>query len=463
MAASLIGVLVIQYIVVDRTIRRYQWQVDERIRAALQHVVEDLEELTSERGFITNPEVLALVKLQQDSFVRIETAIEIRDSMAIGKLQHTPLIQSSDLTGDSAVTSDINKHVKSLTVSAVHLPNSTELNLRELVSQHRIDSVLRSHLSATGMNIEHEYHIRGPGIEIMCMSDKPREYRGKKYQVLLFPSQHKGGPVVMELYAFYWQGISAEVVYTIIASSILSLLVFLSFFLALRAMNAQKRLSEVKSDFINNMGHEMKTPLASIGLSASTLLAGKGQGLERYTDIIGEEVGRMNELVDRVLDSARAENGQMLFRPELTDVNNTVYQTINMINSGLNNPSRTVSLSGEISQHIQADPLLLRTAVTNLVENAIKYSTEPVQVILEETDQSIAIRVVDLGIGLDKKEQKRVFDRFYRVPQGNTPVTRGTGLGLYYVQKIADQHNGEIRVSSKKGKGSTFTLIIPKK
>lgn len=248
---------------------------------------------------------------------------------------------------------------------------------------------------------------------------------------------------------------------------LLCVLVFLGYvvFVILR----QKRLSEVQKDFVNNMTHEFKTPLATIQLSAEVLknpdIINKPQRLLNYATIIDNEASQLALQVERVLQMAHAEKGEIQLRKEqivwqdlLRDVSNNFEHMLlkNEAKIRLDMPEQAVVFSG--------DKLHLKNAVSNLVDNALKYAAEnpEITIRLKESHREIRVEVSDNGIGIDKAHQKMLFRRFYRVPTGNIHDVKGFGLGLNYVRIIARAHGGEANCNSKVGKGSIFSLIFPK-
>lgn len=248
---------------------------------------------------------------------------------------------------------------------------------------------------------------------------------------------------------------------------LLCVLVFLGYvvFVILR----QKRLSEVQKDFVNNMTHEFKTPLATIQLSAEVLknpdIIKKPQRLLNYATIIDNEASQLALQVERVLQMAHAEKGEIQLRKEqivwqdlLRDVSNNFEHMLlkNEAKIHLDMPEQAIVFSG--------DKLHLKNAVSNLIDNALKYAAEnpEITIRLKESHKEIRVEVSDNGIGIDKAHQKMLFRRFYRVPTGNIHDVKGFGLGLNYVRIIARAHGGEAICNSKVGKGSIFSLIFPK-
>ncbi|HMR89176.1 MAG TPA: HAMP domain-containing sensor histidine kinase [Saprospiraceae bacterium] len=247
----------------------------------------------------------------------------------------------------------------------------------------------------------------------------------------------------------------------------LSVLAIAFFLYSMWVILEQKRLSELQKDFINNMTHEFKTPISSIKI-ASDFLANddhikNDKRLSRYAQIIREQNQRLNDQVEKVLNIARLEKDSIELKKEIFDVNITLSEIIN--NESLKLKSGNITFtpcSDDVS--IKADKLHFVNVIANMIDNAIKYSQdEPVvDITVVSLDDRIELRISDKGIGIDKENQKKLFDKFYRVSTGNVHNVKGFGLGLYYVKNICAAHGWNIQVQSANGEGSTFSINIPK-
>lgn len=253
-------------------------------------------------------------------------------------------------------------------------------------------------------------------------------------------------------------------------SAVISLIVFLFFAYAVYIVLRQKRLSEMKTDFINNMTHELKTPISTISLSSEVLL---GEGIEKqperqkqYAQLIYNENQRLRLQVDKVLQLAAIDREQLQLQKERLDLHQFIEsakKSITMVRSDAE-ISISLSLNADI-HHIQADPVHVSNIIHNLLDNAMKYSRENPKIEIATTNENgwVVISVADNGIGIPTKALNYIFDKFYRVPTGNVHDVKGFGLGLYYVQQMMTAHRGKIKVKSTQGKGTTFKLYFPTK
>ncbi|MEY3237926.1 MAG: hypothetical protein RI883_2027 [Bacteroidota bacterium] len=251
--------------------------------------------------------------------------------------------------------------------------------------------------------------------------------------------------------------------------SIIVLLVLVFFGYTLTVILRQKRLSEIKTDFINNMTHELKTPIATIALSSEMLLrndfSNDEEKLKRYAGIIHKENKRLETQVERVLNVAKLDKEHLVLTKELMDIHELLEEAQENVNFNQSEQGVKVELNLKAeSGEINADPVHITNVIYNLLDNAVKYcETIPEIKVSTRTDKKgIVIEFTDNGIGMKREELKMIFDKFYRIPTGNLHNVKGFGLGLYYVRLIIQEHGGTIDVKSQVGKGTTFTIWLPK-
>lgn len=248
---------------------------------------------------------------------------------------------------------------------------------------------------------------------------------------------------------------------------LLLVLVFI-FSYTLYAILKQKKLSEMKTDFINNMTHEFKTPVATIMIASEALkdpeVTEDKSRLKRLAGIIYDENVRLGNHIERVLSIARLEKNEMKMENSEVDMNDLILIVLDSMSLQLQkrNAILTVNTDAE-NAIIYGDELHLSNVLYNLIDNANKYSAETPEITIttRNTAKNLIIEIADKGIGMTKEHSKRIFDQFYRVPTGNLHDVKGFGLGLNYVQDIIKQLNGNIKVSSEKDKGTKFEISLP--
>jgi two-component system phosphate regulon sensor histidine kinase PhoR len=250
--------------------------------------------------------------------------------------------------------------------------------------------------------------------------------------------------------------------------SIIILLVLVFFGYSLAIIIRQKRLSEVKTDFINNMTHELKTPISTISLSSEMLmridLNEDPEKIRKYAGIIYKENKRLENQVERVLNVAKLDKDKVILNKENFDVHELLAEVkenfeFNQLNQGGKIEMNCVAENYKI----QADPVHLTNVIYNLLDNAVKYCTSIPEIKLSTKNEKnqLVIEITDNGIGMKREDLKLIFDKFYRVPTGNIHNVKGFGLGLYYVKLIIEAHVGKIDVKSSPNKGTSFTIYLP--
>jgi len=251
-------------------------------------------------------------------------------------------------------------------------------------------------------------------------------------------------------------------------SSVILLIVIIFFGYTLGVILRQKRLSEIKNDFINNMTHEFKTPISTISVSSEMLMREEiGNSAEkraRYSKIIVEETNRLKNMVEKVLQMADIDAGKIRLKKTQVDVHAVIKQCVENMEVVIHEKGGNILCRLEaVKPMIDADKVHLTNIIYNLLDNAIKYTTEPPSIIIStrNTAKGIVISIQDNGIGISKEIQKNIFSKFYRVPTGDIHNIKGFGLGLFYVKTITDAHHGFIKLESENGKGSRFDVYLP--
>ena len=254
----------------------------------------------------------------------------------------------------------------------------------------------------------------------------------------------------------------------LLISIILIIVIVYSFTYTIATIFRQKRLSEMKNDFINNMTHEFKTPISTIALACEALsdkdLRGSGEMLDSYLSMIEEENKRLAGMAEKILQTAVIDKGQLKMNRETINLHEIIADVIKNLRI------QVEIKDGEIKRRfkatrplIEGDKVHVTNLIYNLLDNANKYSPKKpaIRIITENTGSGVTITIEDNGIGIGKNEQKKIFDKLYRVPTGNIHEVRGFGLGLSYVKAIVEEHHGKISLESEPNKGSRFKVFLP--
>ncbi len=269
-----------------------------------------------------------------------------------------------------------------------------------------------------------------------------------------FPSQRR--EVLVEMSAW------------LVLSGIFILIVILTFLYIINTIIRQKKLSEIKNDFINNMTHEFKTPISTISLAAEVLLHAdqdsSSERIRKYSKIIYDENTRMRTQVERVLQVARLDKDEFILTKSEFDLHRLVRDTVQNLCFEKCEEETTVNYYLDARKYnLNADEMHIKNVVVNLVDNAIKYSNNGtlINIYTRNREDGITLSVEDNGIGMSHEVTRHIFDKFYRVPTGNIHNVKGFGLGLYYVKNMVAAHGGHIEVKSEPDKGSRFDVFLP--
>lgn len=256
----------------------------------------------------------------------------------------------------------------------------------------------------------------------------------------------------------------------IITAILFTIIIITAFYLTVRTMLRQKKLGDIKNDFINNMTHEFKTPIATISLAVDAMKNEKvlqnREKISYFSGIIKEENQRMNRQVETILKASQLEKQEVDLNLKPVHIHEIIKDVTDNFSLQLEEKQgRAELLLNAENDLINADEVHFSNLINNLIDNGVKYSKENTPVYIKITTQSngknLIIRVEDNGIGMNKETLKRVFERFYRAHTGNIHNVKGFGLGLSYVKTIVEAHHGQIKADSTLGKGSTFTLEVP--
>jgi len=341
------------------------------------------------------------------------------------------------------------------------------------VNRLTMDSLLKNAFYERRIAIRYNFAVRtNGGASEVVFSDA--SFRAESadvrfFKTTLFPNELNASPSELVVYfpdrlGFIFQNLGLP-----LASSLGLLAIILGcFYVAVSTILKQKKLAEIKNDFVNNMTHEFKTPISTIALAVDMANEQtKDQPLHkinRYLNIVGEENKRLGQHVEKVLQMALLERGEVRLNKITVNVHTIIEKALNNLSVQLEQRQSEVHLTFEAAEeNIQADELHLTNILYNLIDNANKYSPEGLRLhIGTRHDQAgVHVSVADHGQGMSKDQLTRIFDPFYRAPTGNLHDVKGFGLGLSYVKKMVEAHGGDIQATSQLGKGSTFDLFLP--
>ena len=268
-------------------------------------------------------------------------------------------------------------------------------------------------------------------------------------------------------FAHKTQIIYRDMVITFILAVVTIIIVLFVFFMTVRNMLIQKRLSDMKTDFINNMTHELKTPLSTIAVASSTLgdetlLKDKKRVLQ-ISEMIKKQNKHLTELIDRILEISIWEKDQVKLKKKPVHIYEFIEDRVQLFQLENTGKDLRINTTYKLDKDfVLLDEIHMTTVLNNLLSNAVKYCAEQPEITIDViVNMKLKIRICDNGIGIRKEDQRHVFDKFYRAGKGDFKTVKGLGLGLYYVKQIVTAHHGEIFLQSLPRKGSTFTIEIP--
>lgn len=345
---------------------------------------------------------------------------------------------------------------------------------RSLMSRfnpHQLDSLLDVELKYKGIEIEYDYGVIAPRLNRFVMITNERKQDAlvaSELKAGLFPNDVFGNDSYLAIDFPEKRNFLVNKIWSSLASSgFLVLVILFCFGYSIRTIVHQKKISEMKNDFINNMTHELKTPISTVSLAVEAL---NDKDIEnsnlknKYLKVIGDENKRLGEQVEKVLQIAAIDRKDYNLKEEMLMMNEVVREAAEHISVQIEQRGGRLNLveNAKIDQ-VMGDRTHLTNIVLNLLDNANKYSPDAPNITLrtEYMDDAFNLTVQDKGIGMNKEQQKHIFQKFYRVPTGDRHDVKGFGLGLSYVQNMVEAHGGKIDVDSEPGKGSKFSITLP--
>ena len=352
------------------------------------------------------------------------------------------------------------------------LLTSSDKPLKERINFKLLDQDLKAELMNNGINIPYHFVVQThDGREVYRCPDYEETGNYIIYNRTLF---HNDPPSKMGVMKVHFPDVNRYIYSSVrfmIPSLIFTLVLLITFVFTLYVVFRQKKLSEIKNDFINNMTHELKTPISSISLAAQMLndssVAKNEKMMTHLGGIIGSESKRLRFLVDKVLQMSMFDKQKVIYKKKELDVNEMVEQVLKTFQLRVSNTGGNIDLDVEaVDSLVFVDEMHFKNAISNLFDNAVKYGKpdKPLNLFVKtwnSDDEHIAILIQDNGLGIKKENIRKVFEKFYRVHTGNVHNVKGFGLGLAYVKQIVDIHGGTIRCDSEYGKGTTFIIKLP--
>ena len=475
MTVALIGVICLQIYWISWSIRLNEEQFDKNVYAALNRVADKLqyyedvavlEALNTTYGYSSeaNRNIRRATKFLENGF----------STRRISRSDSLPNPSSGQQSFEDNMTMWEYMKVSQL-VDSKPLAERIQLDL--------LAQSLKEELTSRGINTPYQYGVyakaRNSYVVVndhyVVVDNSPQVTHGgastlfnSKYRVSLFQKDIESPGNLSIYFPNRTSLVLGSVWKTLLLSVIFTGIILFCFWYTIQVIYRQKKLGEMKTDFINNMTHEFKTPIATISLAtdsiASPMVVSNPDKIKRFVDIIRQENRRMNSQVERVLQIAQLDKKDFQLKLAETNLHELIQQAVD--NFSLQVEKREGILNVELQATrsvIHGDATHIASVVHNLLDNANKYSPEKPEIAIRTRNvpNGVEITVEDKGIGISKEARKHIFDKFYRVHTGNIHDVKGFGLGLSYVKAIVTAHKGFVDVRSEPGKGSAFTLTFP--
>lgn len=341
--------------------------------------------------------------------------------------------------------------------------------IHKRINNREIDNALKEELKKRDIEIDYKYGVYNNGLATKLKSGYYTIDPEKSYDYPLFKDSEGNSDFTLYIdFPDKNKHILSGISYILLLSLFFIFIIIVAFSSSLYQLVKQKKISEIKTDFINNMTHEFKTPIATINLALDSIknpkIINDEEKVLRYIKMIRDENKRMHGQVENVLRISRLEKNQIEINKEAIDIHDIIEEAMTHVSLLVLDKKGTITTHfTAIQAEVLANQFHMTNVLVNMLENALKYSVEApkIDVYTESTNKNLIIKIKDEGIGMSKQAQKYIFDKFYREQKGNIHDVKGHGLGLAYVKEIIDNHHGTVFVESEKGTGSIFTVKLP--
>ena len=351
------------------------------------------------------------------------------------------------------------------------LYSASDKPLKERINFKLLDQDLKSELMNNGINIPYHFRVTTQdGREVYRCSDYSEKGEEYTYSQVLFRNDPASKMGVVKVHFPDMNSYIFSSVRFITPAIVFTFILLVTFIFTIVVVFRQKRYTEIKNDFINNMTHELKTPIASISLAAQMLndksLTKSETMMSHLGGVIQDETKRLRFLVEKVLQMSMFDRRKAVFKKKELDLNEMVESIARSFSLRVEHTGGKIYTDiGAVESTIYVDEVHFQNAICNLMDNAVKYGKpdQPLDIYMatRNDDEHLYLSIRDTGLGIKKENLKKIFDKFYRVHTGNVHDVKGFGLGLAYVKQIVELHDGEITVESEYKKGTKFTIKLP--
>jgi len=458
-STALIGIIAIQAFWITSTINQRELQLDTVIKKSLIEVVRNTNKYEALKRINSNRKTRQLFQL-------LNNQVGLTNILTQKKIDTCTTLEGrvEELWGNQKLAME--ELVKEL------FSNNSYKTVPERIPKPILDSIIHSVLTKNGIHTKYVFGVFDRRNLLIYSNNKKfkNKLKSSDYRLSLFPNELLGSSAYLSFimphqraYVFKSMGLLLTL------STLFILVIIFTFYYTFTIIYQQKKISIIKTDFINNMTHELKTPITTISLACEALkdndLAKTETTRNRFVSMISDENKRLGVLVENVLQSAVLDRGELMLNIETININDIIEKAVKnaSIQIEKNNGSLNIHYNAKHTS-IEGDKIHITNVIYNLLDNANKYSTNPrIEISTEDIVNGILLKIKDNGIGISKEHQQKIFEKLYRVPTGDRHDVKGFGLGLSYVKAVIDKHKGKITINSSLGKGTTFNLHLPLK
>ncbi|NOU61630.1 sensor histidine kinase [Marinifilum caeruleilacunae] len=364
------------------------------------------------------------------------------------------------------------KQIENLFDKVIFEYKTKDVSIKDRIKMDKLPDLIHTELKNYNIDSDFNFAIfSGDSLQLVHSSDSSytEDLKKSDFQMQLFPNDIFVTHHILSLgFVNRFNLIYKSILPLLILSGIFTLFIIVAFFNAVLLILKQKRISDIKSDFINNITHEFKTPIATIGLASDSInnpkVIGDPDRIRYFTGIIKDENFRMNKQVENILQLSLFGKHELKLNLQSAHLNEIIQKAAEHIQLQIDEKEGLISTNlMAVNDVTNVDEVHFLNVLFNLFDNAIKYSKDKPEISIstENKEQLIVLTVQDSGIGMNSKTIKRIFKKFYRAETGNIHSVKGFGLGLSYVKLVIDRHNGSIDVSSKPGVGTSIQISLP--
>jgi len=508
MSLSLTGIICLQAYYINNSVKAFENQFKNNVRKALSYVVQSIEkdeklnhnikikELITNGGKIDTTAIINFYIKEEDksnnktllyrngileenfklSSALFDVGLDSINVKRIINQRETKIFEDNNLDGAgklSGILSEMStiSEREQILWDAFYTDYAYRTPIQKRTSVKKIDELLKYKLAQDEIDLDYEFAVYSNNLETRIKTDDFIIEESSTFSLPIFSNRNdKNNYRLLVSFPKRDRFMFSSVITNLTLSILFTGIIILAFSSALLQLIKQRQISEIKTDFINNMTHEFKTPIATINLALDAIRNPKiiddKEKVLRYLRMIKEENKRMHAQVENVLRISKLEKNELNISKESLDLHDLVEDAISHIELIVEDKNGEVKIDLKADKtSVLANETHFTNVIVNVLDNAIKYTPEDkplkIEVSTEIIGNSILLKIKDFGSGMSKVAQKRVFEKFYREHTGNVHNVKGHGLGLAYVKQIIEDHQGHISVESEKGIGSTFTIKLP--